>query len=352
MRRAVVQIIFSLLCLFAQAQKVSNIRAEQRGQDIVVLYSLETTSPCEVSLLLSQDNGATWSKPLENVSGDVGKNIAAGEKEITWKVLEEREQLVGDKIKFKVVAISKKKIESGRFFIEGGEVSDYIKASKIQLDLGQDSLAILYLESAISLFPDYTDGYNEIAVIYTNRAIASKGKENEALRIKLYGKAADWYEKKMFKLGENAKDLFIQGQMYYFSQQYVLSDITFRKSSERYPEAWFWVAKCQNKIDLAAVTETNPAKGLAKPFYEKGIVLIGQDPAIIEKNKKNLAEAYQYLGLYYGSTGDINCSKTAWNKVLQLDPTNKLANQLLVTPETLDRELVEARGNCKLVEFP
>jgi tetratricopeptide (TPR) repeat protein len=63
---------------------------------------------------------------------------------------------------------------------------------------------------------------------------------------------------------------------------------------------------------------------LAKPFYEKGIILVGQDPAIIEKNKKNLAEAYQYLGLYYGNTGDINCSKSAWNKVLQLDPTNKI----------------------------
>lgn len=105
MRKIVVQIIFSVLCLSTQAQKVSNIRAEQRGQDIVVLYSLETTTPCEVSLLLSQDNGATWSGPLKNVSGDVGKNTSAGEKLIIWKVLEEREQLVGDRMKFKIHAI-------------------------------------------------------------------------------------------------------------------------------------------------------------------------------------------------------------------------------------------------------
>ena len=102
MRRTVVQIILLVLCLSAQAQKVSNIRAEQRGQDIVVFYTLETISPCEVSLLLSQDNGYTWSAPLKNVSGDVGKNIVAGEKKISWKVLEEREQLVGDKVKFKI----------------------------------------------------------------------------------------------------------------------------------------------------------------------------------------------------------------------------------------------------------
>ena len=232
------------------------------------------------------------------------------------------------------------------------DASDYANYSKICLGLGQDSLGIVYLEKAIELFPEYTEGYNEIATIYTNKAIASKGKENEALRIKLYSQAANWYEKKMVKLGADPKDQFIQGQMYYFSQQYVLADTTFRRSSVRYPEAWFWVAKSQNKIDLAAVTETNPAQGLAKPFYEKGIILVGQDPAIIEKNKKNLAEAYQYLGLYYGNMGDINCSKSAWNQVLQLDPTNKFVNQLLVTPETLDPELVAAPGDCQLVVYP
>jgi formylglycine-generating enzyme required for sulfatase activity len=118
-----VQILLGVLCLSAQAQKVSNIRAEQHGQDIVVFYSFETNSPCEVSLLLSQDNGVTWGSPLKNVFGDVGKNITAGEKQINWKVLEDREQLVGDKIKFKVVAYVKRAlfpIEPEMVFIEGG----------------------------------------------------------------------------------------------------------------------------------------------------------------------------------------------------------------------------------------
>ena len=120
MKKIVFQIALSLLCLSAQAQKISNIRAEQRGQDIVLLYFLETTSPCEVSLLLSQDNGSTWSNPLKNVSGDAGKNIAAGEKQIIWKVLDEREQLVGEKIKFKVIASGKKSFEPEMIFVEGG----------------------------------------------------------------------------------------------------------------------------------------------------------------------------------------------------------------------------------------
>ncbi len=125
MRRIVVHYILLLFChvsacFLSHGQKVSNIRAEQRGQNIVVLYSLETTSPCEVSLFLSLDNGATWSGPLKNVSGDVGKNIASGEKQITWKVLEEREQLIGDNVKFKVIANGKKSFEPEMVFVEGG----------------------------------------------------------------------------------------------------------------------------------------------------------------------------------------------------------------------------------------
>jgi formylglycine-generating enzyme required for sulfatase activity len=114
------QAILVSICVKAHAQKVSNILAEQRGQDIVVLYSLETTSSCEVSLLLSQDNGVTWGSPLKNVSGDVGKNIAAGEKQINWKVLEEQELLIGDKIKFKVIANGRKLFEPEMVFVEGG----------------------------------------------------------------------------------------------------------------------------------------------------------------------------------------------------------------------------------------
>ena len=120
MKIAFLQIFLAVLCLSAQAQKVSNIRAEQRGQDIVVFYSLETTSPCEVNLLLSQDNGVTWGSPLKNVSGDVGKSITSGDKQIIWKVLEEREQLGGDDMKFKVTANGKKSFEPEMVFVEGG----------------------------------------------------------------------------------------------------------------------------------------------------------------------------------------------------------------------------------------
>ena len=118
--KRILQIAMIFVCGHLQAQKISNIRAEQRGQDIVVFYSLETTSPCEVSLSLSQDNGATWSTPLKNVFGGVGKNVSSGEKQITWNVLESREQLVGEKIKFKIIANGRKSFEPEMVFVEGG----------------------------------------------------------------------------------------------------------------------------------------------------------------------------------------------------------------------------------------
>jgi len=118
--KIVFSLFFLITCFIADAQKVSNIRAEQRGQEIVVLYSLETTSPCDVSLLLSQDNGVTWSTPLKNVSGDVGNNVSSGDKQIIWKVLEEQEQLVGEKYIFKIIANDDYLFHPEMVFVEGG----------------------------------------------------------------------------------------------------------------------------------------------------------------------------------------------------------------------------------------
>jgi formylglycine-generating enzyme required for sulfatase activity len=123
MKEVVFVFFFLVLSVLCTAQKVSNIRAEQRGQEIVVLYSLESSYLSEIKLLCSQDNGVNWSAPLKNVSGDIGKYIASGENTITWNVLEEREQFVGEKIKFKIIASnanSKKALQHKMILVEGG----------------------------------------------------------------------------------------------------------------------------------------------------------------------------------------------------------------------------------------
>ena len=109
-----------VVCCSLQAQRVTNLRAEQSGQDIVILYLLESKSTCEVELFLSIDNGFSWSVLNQSVSGDIGKNISKGEKRILWKVLDERQELEGNNIKFKIVVNGKKPFEPEMIFVEGG----------------------------------------------------------------------------------------------------------------------------------------------------------------------------------------------------------------------------------------
>jgi len=95
-----------LFAVHGQGQSVTNVTAEQQGQDLVVSYALEADGPVGVNLFVSTDQGKSWQGPLSNCSGDVGGNVAAGgDKRIRWAVLQERE-LVGDGIRFKVVTKS------------------------------------------------------------------------------------------------------------------------------------------------------------------------------------------------------------------------------------------------------
>jgi uncharacterized protein (TIGR02145 family) len=92
------------LTLHTQAQRVTNVTAEQLGQELLIHYHLEADGPVEVLLYLSTDRGSRWEGPLKSCSGDVGPNVAPGTgKRIRWEVLKDRE-LVGDGIAFKVVA--------------------------------------------------------------------------------------------------------------------------------------------------------------------------------------------------------------------------------------------------------
>jgi formylglycine-generating enzyme required for sulfatase activity len=57
---------------------------------------------------------------LSRCVGDVGKSISAGNRQIRWAPLDEKEQFVGDGIQFKVVALNRKPFEPEMVFVEGG----------------------------------------------------------------------------------------------------------------------------------------------------------------------------------------------------------------------------------------
>ncbi len=52
---------------------------------------------------VSTDGGKTWSQPLSHVSGDVGKQVKAGNNTIYWDALADYDKIVGSNICFKIL---------------------------------------------------------------------------------------------------------------------------------------------------------------------------------------------------------------------------------------------------------
>jgi uncharacterized protein (TIGR02145 family) len=88
--------------LSLHAQSITGVDHFQQGQHIRIVYELQTSTPVEIQVFYSKDLGKTFSSPLKQVSGAVGKGITAGSKEIIWRVLEEVPELVGEGIVFRV----------------------------------------------------------------------------------------------------------------------------------------------------------------------------------------------------------------------------------------------------------
>lgn len=69
--------------------------------------------------------------------------------------------------------------------------------------------------------------------------------------------------------------------------------------------------------------------GLAKPYYEELANMINARENKDAADKARLLEAYRYLGYYYMLKNDKATSDSYWKKVLELDPTNEAAKQVL-----------------------
>lgn len=116
-------IFFFITLPHLHAQKVTNIRAEQEGKKIIIYYDLTGAKQgrkFNVSVYCSTDGGRNFGPVLKSVTGDAGKNVSAGyNKKIIWDVLQDREKLTGDDIRFEVRAeIMEGMIEM--VFVEGG----------------------------------------------------------------------------------------------------------------------------------------------------------------------------------------------------------------------------------------
>lgn len=192
--------------------------------------------------------------------------------------------------------------------------NDYALKGKLLASLGKDSLGVVMIEEAMKLDTSYRTGYEEIIEIYK--------------KSKKYDKAAIWQEKRIARFGAQPIDHFNLGLNYYLSKNYVKADSVLTLAEEKYFDATLFRAKANNRMESA--TEF---KGLAKPHFEKFIARVTKDQSQVEKNKKGLIEAYDYLGVYYARTGNDPCAKAAWGVVLQLDPAHKRSNEMMAEKE-------------------
>lgn len=102
----------------AYSQKISNADFQKQGNSIEITYTLnglKYNQTCIVDIVVSTDGGATFSKPLKYVKGDVGLVETNGSKKVVWNVFDEFESFEGN-IVFDIKArVEKKKIPAKTF---------------------------------------------------------------------------------------------------------------------------------------------------------------------------------------------------------------------------------------------
>ena len=205
--------------------------------------------------------------------------------------------------------------------------SDYAAYGKLLLELKQDSLA------------------NEAFVKGLELDTARQDFDLMELHAETYRKrqkfeeAAAAYEqmvnaKRAAEVQPSAYDLFWMGWSNYYTTDFHKADTAFTRLTEEQPTSslgFLWAAKARVQIDSTG------EQGLAVPMYEKYLELALANPASLEKEKKNIIEAYDYLGTYALQLKNNVAEATDYfKKILELDPGNSRAKEFMNTVRELN----------------
>ena len=187
--------------------------------------------------------------------------------------------------------------------------SDYEYYGKLLEKNGFDSLAIINLNKCMNMDSSKVEFHSNIAQMYYKK--------------KKYGEAAHEFELKMAKMKPNVQDYFQVGKCYYYDEQYSKSDSAFIKVTELSPSSqvgFLWRGRCNSNIDSTGTQQ------LAKQYYEKCIELASVD---VTKNKKDIIEAYKYLGWLSIQNDKDKEGIDYYKKVLELDPADEQAKNVV-----------------------
>jgi tetratricopeptide (TPR) repeat protein len=180
--------------------------------------------------------------------------------------------------------------------------TDYENYADLLSQTGNDSLAVQYLLKIPKTDSTRQDVYGKVAVI------CFKKKNWDCVISALTSKNQI-----------TAQEYFDLGKAYYFVGDYTNADSSFSILTSKVPDlaiAYFWKARVKTNFDPESDA------GLARPYYEQFLQLSNEDTI---KFKKELIEAYSYLGYYYYLKNDNANSKLYWQKVLAIDPKNNQA---------------------------
>lgn len=196
---------------------------------------------------------------------------------------------------------------------------DFEYYGKLLLKNNQDSLALKVLLDVYAQDTSRKELTGDIGGAY--------------LKMKNYGEAIKYFSiKTTLPKGVITADWLNLGLAYYQLGQYGKADSSFAKASALQPDAaiaYLKRAQANSKMD------PDSKNGLAKPFYEAYISKI--KPEDVDKNKKQLCEAYSYLGSYYLTVAkDYVASKAAYTKILTIDPDFTKAKDALELKELKD----------------
>jgi tetratricopeptide (TPR) repeat protein len=206
---------------------------------------------------------------------------------------------------------------------------DYVYLGHLQIASTQDSLGMLSLRKAYALDSTQVDVLEEIA-----KSLYTKEK---------YKQAGDAYALYILKNPKaSLTDLFNEGRSYYFEfqNQYfskatpkptpdstllAKADTAFSTIQKKVTKPVADIALYRARLNDYKEVDRNNIKGLAKPFYEdfiKTVLAKGGTPD--DRTKKNLAEAYDYLGRYYELVAkDDTQAAQNYASALANDPTDK-----------------------------
>jgi tetratricopeptide (TPR) repeat protein len=192
--------------------------------------------------------------------------------------------------------------------------SDYTYYGRLYNKTNNDSLAALNFEKSLAIDTGDVEVLGELADVYTHW--------------KKYPQAQTAYTKKIKSLkNPSALDYFGLGKAYYYDKKYTEADTAFASVIAIKPDVtigYLW--RCRSKIKIGDVNYE-----LCKPYADKFISLAyGPDGKLNPKvQTKEIIEILQYEASYFAAKEDMVKVKEYLNKILETDPNNKEAKDML-----------------------